>query len=294
MSIPTQRQRSSAEAFAALHRLPRGFVLPNVWDAGSAIILAESFPAIATTSAGIAFSLGKPDYLVGASQLAVSRDEMFDRMRQIVAAVDVPVNGDLEAGWGAAPDDVAETVGMAIDIGLAGGNIEDIDPATGQLYDEALAVERIEAAVETIRGSDAKFVLNARTDALLSGSPEAIATSIDRANRFLAAGAQCVFVPGVPDLETIRILAAEIDGPLNVVLGLTGSANDATAILDAGVQRISLGGTIARAALAFVRRCARELSAQGSIGFAADQFSPAELNRLFERRPAPLPARGDA
>ena len=158
---------SAIQAFRALHAAPRGFVMPNAWDAGSAIVLTEAgCPAIATTSAGIAFSMGRPDYSVSDSRLAVSREAMFDRMRQIVEAVDVPVNGDLEAGWGDRPEAVAETIRMAIAAGLAGGIIEDADAKSGGLYDEGLAVERIAAAAEAAKASG--FVLCARTDAFMT------------------------------------------------------------------------------------------------------------------------------
>lgn len=274
----------------ALHRASGGFVLPNAWDAGSAIILAaEGFPAIATTSAGIAFSLGKQDYQVSDPRLAVSREEMFARIGEIVRAVDAPVNGDLEAGWGDAPADVARTLDMAIDAGLAGGNIEDKAPGVEGLYDEALAVERIAAGAEAIRRRGAAFVLNARTDALLVPDPDGFATCVRRANRFIEAGAGCVFAPGARDIQTIRRLAAEIEGPLNIVVGLGDAPADVAAILAAGVQRVSLGGTIARSALAFVQRCARELREHDAIGFADGQTPAAELNQLFARARRPSP-----
>jgi 2-methylisocitrate lyase-like PEP mutase family enzyme len=280
--MPRPSQDHAGRTFLALHEAPRGFFLPNVWDAGSAVVLAaEGFPALATTSAGIAFSLGRQDYQVSDPRLALSRTEMFVRLDEIVRSVDVPVNGDLEAGWGDASADVAQTIGMAIDVGLAGGNIEDKIPGVDELYDEALAVERIAAAAEAIRRRGTTFVLNARTDALQSRSPDALATCIRRANLFLAAGADCVFTPGAGDLETIRTLVAEIEGPLNIVVGLAGAPTDARAILAAGVRRISLGGSIARSALSFVRRSARELRDRGSIAFADDQIAGSELNRLF-------------
>src|SRR5579859_7711006 len=139
MTNPTQDH--AGRAFMALHQTPGGFIMPNAWDAGSAIILAgEGFSAIATTSAGIAFSLGRPDYQVDYPRLALDRGEMFAKMAEIVRAVDIPINGDLEAGWGETPEAVARTIDMAIDIGLAGGNIEDKIPGVAGLYDEALAV----------------------------------------------------------------------------------------------------------------------------------------------------------
>jgi len=279
--------RLRTETFAALHRARPGFVMPNAWDAGSALVLAAAgFPAIATTSAGIAFSLGKPDYAVREPHLRVTREEMFLRMREIVDAVSLPVNGDLEAGFGDAPEDVAATVRLAIEAGLAGGNIEDKQPGAG-LYDEALAVERIVAARAAIDASGSAFVLTARTDALQAATPEALAATIRRANRFREAGADCLFTPGVNDVATIRVLVREIAGPLNVVMGLGTSEGNAQEFLAAGVQRISLGGSIARSALGFVRRCAEELYSRGTIGFAAGQIPHGELNALFAgARPA--------
>ncbi|HZX01669.1 isocitrate lyase/phosphoenolpyruvate mutase family protein, partial [Kribbella sp.] len=228
------------------------FVMPNAWDAGSAVLLAAAgFPAIATTSAGIAFSLAKGDHTLPDGAPEVSRDQMFARVREITAAVDVPVNGDLEDGYGATPSDVAETVRLAREAGLAGGNIEDYDGR--ELYDASLAVERIVAAREA---GGPSFVLTARTDGQLLRTPVALADSIDRANRFREAGADCLYVPGVNSLDTIRTLVQELDGPLNVVIGLGSSTLNVTDLQAAGVTRISLGGSIARAALGFIRRSA--------------------------------------
>jgi 2-methylisocitrate lyase-like PEP mutase family enzyme len=275
------QQLSPGAVFAALHRTPGGFVMPNAWDAGSALMLAAAgFPAIATTSGGIAFSLGKQDYQVTDARLSVSREEMFERVAQIAAAVRVPVNGDLEAGYGDAPEAVAETVRLAIEAGLAGANIEDKRPR-GALYDEALAVERIAAARAAIDASGRQFVLTARTDALVSAAPAAFADCVRRANRYREAGADCLFAPGPVDLETVGRLVREIAGPLNVVLGIGSAEGNARALLAAGVQRISVGGSIARSVFGFVRRCAEELRESGSIGFAEQQIPQPELNALF-------------
>ena len=279
------RRDDLARTFQTLHRRSVGFLMPNAWDAGSAIILAnEGFEAIATTSAGIAFSLGRPDYDVEDLRRAVSREEMFDRMRQIVAAVNVPVNGDLEAGYGDTPEIVAQTIRMAIDAGLAGGNIEDKIPGEHALYPESLAVERIAAAREEISRSRRAFVLTARTDAFAVQGSDAVATCVRRANLFRGAGADCVFPPGVSDVELIQRLVREIDAPLNIVMGLGTASGNAGAILQTGVQRISLGGTFARSALGFIRAAARELRDQGSIVFASAQLSGAALNTLFAGR----------
>lgn len=277
----SDRHKILAARFKALHLGPGGFVLPNAWDAGSAILLAEAgFPAIASTSAGVAFSLGKPDYSVGDSRLAVTREEMLERVAQMAEAVSIPVSADLEAGYGDAPETVAETVRLAIRAGLAGGNIEDVSARAGGLYDEGLAAERIAAARAEI--GDHPFVLNARTDIFLQPDGD-LAACVRRANRFLEAGADCVFTPGAPDMATIEMLVREIDGPLNVVAGLGAVPSDARALIAAGVRRVSLGGTLARAALGFLRRAAQELRDHGTIGFAADQIPQGELNALFER-----------
>ena len=271
-------------AFKALHQGAPGFIMPNAWDAGSAIILADAgFKAIATTSAGIAFSLGKPDYTPSAARLAVSREEMFARCREIVAAVDLPVNGDLEAGYGDRPEDVAQTIALAIEAGLAGGNIEDKRPDANALYDETLAVERIAAAREAIRAAGSDFVLTARTDALAWLGADAMAGAVRRANRFRAAGDDCLFTPGARDLDAAATLAREIEGPLNIVAGLGGARLAPRDMIRVGVRRVSLGGSIARAALAFVQACARELHEQGTIEFAEGQAGQNSLNALFER-----------
>jgi 2-methylisocitrate lyase-like PEP mutase family enzyme len=272
-------QTESAQRFLALHRAPGGFILANAWDAGSAILLAaEGFKAIATTSAGVAFSLGRPDYGVGDPALAVSRATTMARLAELTSAVDIPVNADLEDGYGADPETVAETVRQAVTAGAAGGNIEDIG-AGPDLYAETLAVERIAAA----RAAAPHFVLNARTDALQVSGPAGLATAIRRGNLYLEAGADCVFVPGTGDMDIIRTLVREIAGPLNIVVGLSSANASARQMLEAGVQRISTGGSIARAALGLVRRAARELLDEGTFGYAAGQIGQGELNALYSK-----------
>jgi 2-methylisocitrate lyase-like PEP mutase family enzyme len=263
--------------FRELHAATTGFVMPNAWDAGSAVLLAEAgFPAIATTSAGIAFSLAKGDHTLPDGAPSVSREQMFERIQQITEAVRVPVNGDLEDGYGESPERVAETITLARQAGLAGGNIEDYDGHT--LYAESLSVDRIAAAREAA-GPD--FILTARTDGQLLKTPTTLADSIHRANLYREAGADCLYIPGVNDLDTIATLVKEINGPLNVVIGLGASTLTTHALLASGVARISLGGSIARSALAFIRSCAEELLTAGTISFAATQIPQGELNALF-------------
>jgi len=276
-----QRQRRAAEALLALHRDRAGFILPNAWDAGSAIVLAsEGFAAVATTSAGIAFSLGLQDYWVDDAGLGLDRDATLARAAEIARAVRAPVSADLEAGFGDAPQAVAETVVLALQAGLAGGNIEDKRPQLEALYDEDLAVARIAAARAALDRLGGVFVLNARTDAFLVCAPDALETAVRRANRFLAAGADCVFVPGPTDVATARTLAARIEGPVNLVIGLGDATADARALLAVGVRRISVGGSIARAALALVRRAAVELRDRGTASYAEGQMSGRDFGAL--------------
>jgi len=271
-----------AQKFNALHKTKPGFIMPNAWDAGSAILIAgQGFDAIATTSAGIAFALGKPDYQVTDARLAVSREQMFERMREIVSAVRVPVNGDLEAGYGDTPEAVAETIRMAIDIGLAGGNIEDVDPRAQKLYDETLAAERIAAARQAIDAAKSAFVLTARTDALVLAGAAGFKDMIRRANRYCEAGADCLFPVGVASVDLVQRAAPEISGPINCVMGLGTSAGNARDLIAAGAQRISVGGSIARSALGFIRTAARELHDTGTLTYAQAQIPQSELNTTF-------------
>lgn len=264
--------RPGPAVFAALHQGP-GFVLPNAWDAGSARILEQvGFPAVATTSAGIAWSLGLPD---GG---CLEREPMLERVREMVEAVRVPVSVDLEAGYGDSPEQVARTVALAAQAGAVGGNLE--DAVDGRLLDADEAVERVAAARDAApRGT---FVLNARTDTFFVGTAgDPFAETVERTTRYVEAGADCVFVPGVVDDDTIRRLAAAVPAPLNVVAGLA-SRTDVPTLFSLGVRRVSVGGSIARAALSVVERAGRELLGPGTLGFLDGAFSYAELQRRFE------------
>jgi 2-methylisocitrate lyase-like PEP mutase family enzyme len=260
-----------AAALLALHVGP-GFVLPNAWDAGSARILEQvGFPAIATTSAGIAWSCGVPD---GG---AIDRDTMLEHVGRIVAAVGVPVTADLEDGYGATADDVGRTVSRAVELGVVGCNLE--DAAKGGLFGIDEAVDRIAAArAAAPRGT---FVLNARTDTYFAGaSDDAFAETVERAVRYVEAGADCVFVPGVVEEDTIRRLAAAIPAPLNVVAGLANLI-DAPTLFSLGVKRVSLGGSLARATLSMLERAGRELLDSGTLGFLDGAIAYPDLQRRF-------------
>lgn len=269
--MTTRPSTDKAAALLALHAGP-GFVLPNAWDAGSARVLEHvGFPAIATTSAGIAWSCGVPD---GG---ALDRDTMLEHIGRIVAAVDVPVTADLEAGYGVTPDDVGRTVARAVELGAVGGNIEDADG--GRLFGIDEAVDRLAAA--RAAAPSGTFVLNARTDTYLAGTTgDAFAETVERARRYVDVGADCVFVPGVVDEDTIRRLAAAIPVPFNVVAGLA-NVIDARTLFSLGVTRVSLGGSLARAMLSTLERAGRELLDSGTLGFLDGAIAYADLQRRF-------------
>lgn len=271
--VLTGPSTDKAAALLALHAGP-GFVLPNAWDAGSARILEQvGFPAIATTSAGIAWSCGVPD---GG---ALDRDRMLEHVGRIVAAVGVPVTADLEAGYGDTAAEVGRTVALAVRLGAVGGNLEDAGP--DGLFDIDEAVDRIAAA--RAAAPSGSFILNARTDTYFAGtSGDQFAETMERAVRYLEAGADCVFVPGVVQQDTIRRLAAAIPGPLNVVAGLSNMI-DAPTLFSLGVKRVSLGGSLARAALSLLERAGRELRDSGTLGFLDGAIGYADLQRRLDR-----------
>ncbi|MFE9764083.1 isocitrate lyase/phosphoenolpyruvate mutase family protein [Streptomyces sp. NPDC005808] len=262
------------------------FLLPNAWDVGSARVLESAgFPAVATTSAGVAFSLGRPDHDFfdeKAPDDRVDRETMMRRVREIADGVTVPVSADLEDGYGEAPGTVAATVSLTLAAGAVGGNIEDFTgDRTRPLYDEALAVDRIRAARAAVDAGGEPFVLVGRTDVLLVGG--GLDECVRRANAYLAAGADCAFVPGAADPATIGTLVRELDGPLNVVMGLTGNTRTLHDLRELGVRRVTVGGSIARAMYHHLLRAARELADLGTFSYADDQLSQTELNHLFRR-----------
>lgn len=275
-------QLQKALLLKELHGRDGIFLMPNAWDAGSARMLsAFGFPAIATTSAGIAFSLGLPDY-----EGAVSREAMIERIGQIAAAVDLPVSADLEAGYGAEPEQVGETIRLAIAAGVVGGNIEDFTgERSAPLFGLDLAAERIRAAREAADASGVPFTLTARTDCYLAGVENPFAVAVERANRYREVGADCLFVPGVSDPDVIAALVKEIDGPLTVVMGLSGSTLSVSQLAELGVRRVTIGGSLARATYGLIRQAASEMKEQGSFSFAAQQIPDGELCRFFASYP---------
>jgi len=280
---PQQRER--AETLRRLHQGPRILVLPNVWDVVTArVIEASGFAALATTSAGVAFALGYPD------GERISRAEMAEAVRRIAARVRVPVTADMEAGYGRTPESAAETARAVIAAGAVGLNLEDAaGDGGGALLDDQLQIERVRATREAADAAGVPLVINARTDVYLSriGAPETrLGHAARRLNAYRAAGADCLFAPGVVDRATIATLVGEVGGPLNV---LAGPGCPPVPELEAlGVRRLSLGSGVIRATLGLVRRIAGELHGPGTFtALFGDQVPPhAEVNRLLGDDPA--------
>jgi 2-methylisocitrate lyase-like PEP mutase family enzyme len=276
--VADQRQTEKAASFRALHG--RGLlVLPNAWDAASAALIARAgAQAIATTSAGISWSVGRAD----GERLA--RDEMIEQIRRIAAAVDVPVSADVEAGYGPAPDDVAATVEAVISVGAVGINLEDSRAPSGSLLDATEQAERLRAgrAAATHAGLS-EFVINARTDVyLLQVGPAdgRLNDVLARATAYAAAGADCLFVPGLLDLDTVsRLVQAS---PLPIAVMAAPGAPTVSKFRSAGVRRLSVGSSISAAAYAFTQAAAVELLTDGTYHRLADALGFAELNALFD------------
>ena len=250
----------AAERLRALHRAPPILVIPNAWDAASARLFeAEGFPAVATTSAGVAASLGYPDGGV------VPAREMIEAVARIARAVKVPVSADIEHAYAETPDGVADVVLRVIAAGAVGINLEDMVPGAAGLEPLALQVDKIRAVIKAAAKAGVRVVINARTDVFLRaiGPSEArLGAAVERGKAFLDAGADCVFVPGVRDRQAIADLVGGIGGPINI---LAGEGTPPTSELEAlGVARVSVGSGPMRASLAVVREVARELKATGT------------------------------
>jgi 2-methylisocitrate lyase-like PEP mutase family enzyme len=274
----TQAER--AAAFRALHERPGAFIIPNPWDAGTARLLAAlGFEALATTSLGLANTLGRPD---GAN--VVSRSEVLDNCRVIAAATDLPVNADLENGYADEPRAAAEMIRLAAETGVVGGSIED---ATGDaarpIYDFSLAVERVAAAVEVARSLPVPFVLTARAENLLHGRPD-LDDTIRRLQAFEKAGADVLYAPGVRDLATIRTVASSVSKPLNVVMSAADPALTTAQLAEAGVKRISVGGALSRLALAAFLEGAREMRDSGGFTWVRRTVPSRELKEIWRRQ----------
>jgi len=271
-------QAEKAERFRALHAGPGAFVIPNPWDAGSARILAGlGFQALTTTSAGLAFALGRQD---GAG--VVTRDEALANAKAIVDATDLPVAADLENGYGHTPEAAAETIRLAGEAaGLVGGSIED---TTGNprhpIYDFQLAVERVAAAAEAARVFPFPFVLVGRAENFLHGRPD-LDDTIRRLQAFEKVGAGALYAPGITKPEDIRTVCASVTKPVNALVGLKGETFSVADLEALGVRRISVGSALSRAALGAFVRAAREIREHGTFAFANEAIPYAEANDLM-------------
>jgi 2-methylisocitrate lyase-like PEP mutase family enzyme len=250
--------------------------MPNPWDAGSARLLASmGFQALATTSSGYAATLGQPDGSVG-------RDDVLAHAASIVAAVEVPVSADLENGFADDPEGVFATVRAAVEVGLAGCSVEDFTRTSGgSIYDLGLATERIAAAVSAA-GQGEGLVLTARAENLIRGNPD-LADTIARLQAYQEAGADVLYAPGLVDIEDIRRVVAEVDGPVNVLVrpGLAPVSE----LAEAGVARISVGGAFSQVALAAVARAGRELLDDGTYGFCGEAAEGRQQAAIAFRSP---------
>ena len=264
-----------AARFRALHEGPGAFILPNPWDVGTARILAGSgFPALATTSAGMAFSRGMRDG-------GATRADMLAHCALIVGATPLPVSADLENGFGDSPEAVAETIRAAAAMGLAGGSIEDhTGRAEAPIYDPFLALERIHAAVEACRGLPGDFVLTARAENFLWGRAD-LDDTIRRLQSFEAAGADVLYAPGLPDIDAVRTVCSSVSRPVNVVIGIGGAHFTRDELAAAGVRRISIGSNLARLAYGSVARAAQAMQRDGRFDFTGDAMGFAEIGAFF-------------
>jgi 2-methylisocitrate lyase-like PEP mutase family enzyme len=270
--------QNRAEIFKNLHQRTGIFVAPNPWDAGSAKVLESlGFEALATTSAGLAFSLGKPD-----GHASITRGETLQNVKDIIAATSLPVSADLENGFGDSPETCAETILLAANEGLAGGSIED---ATGNpdnpIYSFEHAVERVKAAVAAARSLPYAFTLTARAENLIHGRPD-LSDTIRRLVAFADAGADVLFAPGLKTREEIEaVVKAVAPRPVNVVMGLSGGNFSLNMLAEIGVKRVSLGSSLIRASYGAFFRAAEEIRQQGTFAFANDAKPYADLNKLF-------------
>jgi 2-methylisocitrate lyase-like PEP mutase family enzyme len=271
-------QAEKAAAFQALHQRPEPFVIANPWDAGTARILtALGFHALSTTSAGLAFTLGRRD---GTGR--VSRGEALANARSIVDATSLPVAADLENGYGHSPESAAETIRLAAEAGLVGGSIEDAtgDPAK-PIYDFQHAVDRITAAVAAARALPFPFMLVARAENYLHGRPDLDDTT-RRLQAFEAAGAEVLYAPRITRAEDIRTVCASVSKPVNVLLGIKGVPPLSVRELGAlGVRRVSIGSGFARAAFTAFLHAAREVRDHGTFTFTEETLYMSELTNLF-------------
>ena len=270
-------QQEKAAIFKLLHEQPGCFVIPNPWDAGSAKLLANlGFEALATTSAGLAFVLGRRD-----GKCLVSRDEALSNAHEIVSATELPVSADLENGYEDDPVGVSETIKCAGEVGLVGASIED---ATGNpdnpIYEFGLAVERVRAASEAAKEFSFPFLLTARAENYLHGRPD-INDTIRRLQAFQEAGADVLYAPGLKTRADIAAVVDSVDRPVNVVMGLQGLRLSIPELAELGVKRVSVGSSLNRVALGAFLKAAGEIKQHGTFSFSDAAVSSGDLDEIF-------------
>jgi 2-methylisocitrate lyase-like PEP mutase family enzyme len=270
-------QTEKAKNFQALHQREGAFIIPNPYDAGTARLLAHlGFEALATTSAGCAFSLGQRDY-------TLTRDQVLSHAVEIVAATDLPVSADLEGGFGDDPEAVAETFRLAVATGLAGGSIED---STGRfdnpIYEHELAVERVRAAAEVTKALPFPFMLTARCESYLVGKTD-LKDTIARLQAYQEAGANVLYAPGLRTKEDIGAVVSSVDRPVNILMGLQGVHFSLAELSEIGVKRVSVGSALSRAALGEFLRAAREMKEFGTFNFAEEAVSYRDVGAMLEK-----------
>jgi 2-methylisocitrate lyase-like PEP mutase family enzyme len=271
-----QTQERKGSAFRELHERDSAFIIPNPWDIGTARLLAHlGYEALATTSAGYAFSVGQRDN-------TISRDEMMAHVRAIASATDLPVSADLENGFGDQPETVAETIRLAAATGLVGGSIEDSTNHAGEpIYEYELAVERIRAAVEAARSLDFPFTLTARAENYLVGRSD-LKDTIKRLQAYQEAGADVLYAPGLVSRDDIAAVVSSVDRPVNVVMGLQGVRLGLAELSEIGVKRVSVGSALSRAALGAFLRAAREMREHGTFDFSDEAVSYRDISAMFQ------------
>jgi 2-methylisocitrate lyase-like PEP mutase family enzyme len=272
-AMPTQAEK--AQTFRALHERDGAFIIPNPWDVGTARVLTHlGFEALATTSMGYAFSMGRPDN-------TLDRGETLAYASAIASATSLPVSADLENGFGDAPEVVAETIRLAAAAGVVGGSIEDATSRSDHpIYDLELATERVRAAVEAARALSFPFTLTARAENYLHGRPD-LADTIKRLQAYQEAGADVLYAPALASKDDIAAVVRSVDRPVNVLMGLQGVQLSLEEISAMGVRRVSVGSSLARAAMRAFLRAAREMREQGTFTFASEAASPKELTSIF-------------
>jgi 2-methylisocitrate lyase-like PEP mutase family enzyme len=271
-----QTQKQKAETFRALHARKRAFIIPNPWDVGTARILARlGFEALATTSAGFAFSSGVQDNRVG-------RDAMLAHVAEIAAATDLPVSADLENGFGDNPKTVAETIRLAAAAGVSGGSIEDsIDRPGEKVYELSHAVDRVRAAVEAARSLPFPFTLTARAENYLVGIPD-LQDTIRRLQAYQEAGADVLYAPCISTREEITAIVGALDRPVNFLMGTQPQRFSLAELSEMGVRRISVGSALATTALGAFLRGAREMKDHGTFTYAKDSAGFGEISELLK------------